>query len=149
MWIVRMSIRDYCMVLEQKNVRTQSQFLKHVSPNCSTKNESSCLLIIFVCRYLTETALTFPPTSYQIDELAREYPGLISLSSVDLSPASWMSIAWYPIYHIPVRLPVKDLSTCFLTYHTLSSSFQGNLQLNNELRISRYLETYGMKPTVF
>lgn len=48
----------------------------------------------------------------------------MSLRSVDLSPASWMAVAWYPIYHIPMGRTIKDLSTCFLTYHTLSSSFQ-------------------------
>lgn len=32
----------------------------------------------------------------------------------------------YPIYHIPMGRTIKDLSTCFLTYHTLSSSFQGS-----------------------
>lgn len=31
----------------------------------------------------------------------------------------------YPIYHIPARRNVKDLSACFLTYHTISSAFQG------------------------
>jgi hypothetical protein len=31
----------------------------------------------------------------------------------------------YPIYHIPYQRSVKDLSACFLTYHTISSSFQG------------------------
>ncbi|KAL6553547.1 hypothetical protein OROGR_007389 [Orobanche gracilis] len=30
----------------------------------------------------------------------------------------------YPIYHIPTGRTIKDLQTCFLTYHTLSSSFQ-------------------------
>ena len=30
----------------------------------------------------------------------------------------------YPIYHIPARRNVKDLAS-FLTYHTISSSFQG------------------------
>lgn len=35
-----------------------------------------------------------------------------------------MSVAWYPIYHIPMGRTIKDLSTCFLTFHTLSSSFQ-------------------------
>ncbi|CAN1160985.1 hypothetical protein LINPERHAP2_LOCUS23672 [Linum perenne] len=35
-----------------------------------------------------------------------------------------MAVAWYPIYHIPMGRTIKDLSTCFLTYHTLSSSFQ-------------------------
>lgn len=60
----------------------------------------------------------------KINGLARRYPGLMSLRSVDLSPASWMAVAWYPIYHIPMGRTIKDLSTCFLTYHTLSSSFQ-------------------------
>ncbi|XP_040872118.1 uncharacterized protein [Glycine max] len=59
-----------------------------------------------------------------ITGLAERYPGLMSLRSVDLSPASWMAVAWYPIYHIPMGRTIKDLSTCFLTYHTLSSSFQ-------------------------
>ncbi|KAM7275603.1 hypothetical protein ACFE04_017469 [Oxalis oulophora] len=64
------------------------------------------------------------PLMDKINGLARRYPGLLSLRSVDLSPASWMAVAWYPIYHIPMGRTIKDLSTCFLTYHTLSSSFQ-------------------------
>lgn len=64
------------------------------------------------------------PLMDKISELSRRYPGLMSLRSVDLSPASWMAVAWYPIYHIPMGRTIKDLSTCFLTYHTLSSSFQ-------------------------
>ncbi|KAK1284181.1 hypothetical protein QJS10_CPB21g00690 [Acorus calamus] len=64
------------------------------------------------------------PLMDKIIDLARRFPGLRSLKSVDLSPASWMAVAWYPIYHIPTGRTVKDLSACFLTYHTLSSSFQ-------------------------
>lgn len=64
------------------------------------------------------------PLMDKINELAKKHPGLMSLRSVDLSPASWMSVAWYPIYHIPMGRTIRDLSTCFLTYHTLSSSFQ-------------------------
>jgi hypothetical protein len=30
----------------------------------------------------------------QITELARNKPGLMTLKNVDLSPASWMAIAW-------------------------------------------------------
>ncbi|KAL1224070.1 hypothetical protein V5N11_031219 [Cardamine amara subsp. amara] len=67
------------------------------------------------------------PLTAKVNELAEKYPGLSTLRSVDLSPASWMAIAWYPIYHIPSRKTDKDLSTCFLSYHTLSSAFQGNL----------------------
>ncbi|KAK1567882.1 hypothetical protein Q3G72_017751 [Acer saccharum] len=64
------------------------------------------------------------PLMDKINGLAQRYPGLMSLRSVDLSPASWMAVAWYPIYHIPMGRTIKDLSTSFLTYHTLSSSFQ-------------------------
>ncbi|XP_009770898.1 uncharacterized protein LOC107759236 [Nicotiana tabacum] len=64
------------------------------------------------------------PLVDKISSLAERHPGLMSLRSVDLSPASWMSVAWYPIYHIPMGKTIKDLSTCFLTFHTLSSSFQ-------------------------
>eukprot|EP00258_Populus_trichocarpa_P029780 XP_024445799.1 uncharacterized protein LOC18107913 isoform X3 [Populus trichocarpa] len=64
------------------------------------------------------------PLLEKITELARNKPGLMTLKNVDLSPASWMAVAWYPIYHIPSQGNEKDLSSCFLTYHTLSSSFQ-------------------------
>ncbi|CAN4087218.1 unnamed protein product [Withania somnifera] len=64
------------------------------------------------------------PLMDKVNGLAERYPGLKSLRSVDLSPASWMAVAWYPIYHIPMGRTIKDLSTCFLTFHTLSSSFQ-------------------------
>jgi len=66
------------------------------------------------------------PLMEKVTELARGFPELMSLRSIDLSPASWMSVAWYPIYHIPTGRTVRDLSACFLTYHTLSLSFQEN-----------------------
>ncbi|XP_072957074.1 uncharacterized protein [Typha angustifolia] len=64
------------------------------------------------------------PLLNKVYELSQGFPGLTSLTSVELSPASWMSVAWYPIYHIPARCNVKELSACFLTYHALSPSFQ-------------------------
>nr|DAD32715.1 TPA_asm: hypothetical protein HUJ06_011566 [Nelumbo nucifera] len=35
------------------------------------------------------------PVVYKINELAQNYPGLMTFRSVDLSPASWMAVAWY------------------------------------------------------
>ncbi|CAN6453479.1 unnamed protein product [Victoria cruziana] len=64
------------------------------------------------------------PLVDKINALSRSHPRLMSLKSVDVLPASWMAVSWYPIYHIPSNRTVRDLSTCFLTYHTLSSSFQ-------------------------
>ncbi|XP_047326302.1 uncharacterized protein LOC124929971 [Impatiens glandulifera] len=51
----------------------------------------------------------------------------MTLKSIELSPASWMAIAWYPIYYIPNERHLEDLNTSFLTYHTLSSSFQDSI----------------------
>lgn len=76
------------------------------------------------------------PLMDKIAGLAQRYPGLMSLRSVDLSPASWMAVAWYPIYHIPMGRTIKDLSTCFLTYHTLSSSFQ-DADLEDDLDLGK------------
>ncbi|XP_022725307.1 uncharacterized protein LOC111281845 [Durio zibethinus] len=80
----------------------------------------------YLCFQYFETSTPYGrvPLMDKINGLSRRYPGLMSLRSVDLSPASWMAVAWYPIYHIPMGRTIKDLSTCFLTYHTLSSSFQ-------------------------
>ncbi|KAG5220394.1 Transducin/WD40 repeat superfamily protein [Salix suchowensis] len=73
------------------------------------------------------------PLLEKITELARNNPGLMTLKNVDLSPASWMAVAWYPIYHIPSQGNEKDLSTCFLTYHTLSSSFQDGVNGDDDI----------------
>ncbi|XP_047082941.1 uncharacterized protein LOC124693516 [Lolium rigidum] len=68
------------------------------------------------------------PLADKVSELAHEYPCLMSLRSAELSPSSWMSVAWYPIYHIPAHGNMKGISTCFLTYHSISSVFQDNIQ---------------------
>ncbi|XP_072962020.1 uncharacterized protein [Typha angustifolia] len=70
------------------------------------------------------------PLVDMVYELAQNFPGLTSLKSVELSPASWLSVAWYPIYQIPAQHNVKELSACFLTYHHISSSFPDNLPVN-------------------
>ncbi|ESW24495.1 hypothetical protein PHAVU_004G135500 [Phaseolus vulgaris] len=78
--------------------------------------------------YLQYTEMASPysrvPLAEKIDELARTHPALLTLKSVDLSPASWMAVSWYPIYTVPSRNNEKELEACFLTYHTLSSSFE-------------------------
>jgi hypothetical protein len=82
----------------------------------------------YLCFQYFERALPYGrvPLMEKVNQLARGFPELMSLRSIDLSPASWMSVAWYPIYHIPTGRTVRDLSACFLTYHTLSLSFQEN-----------------------
>ncbi|CAN8235106.1 unnamed protein product [Cochlearia groenlandica] len=82
------------------------------------------------------------PLTDKITELAEKHPGLMTLRSVDMSPASWMAVAWYPIYHIPTCKNEKDLTTGFLTYHTLSSSFQDNVVEGDDSNKKDKEETY-------
>ncbi|CAK9164357.1 unnamed protein product [Ilex paraguariensis] len=77
------------------------------------------------------------PLMDKINELAQNYPGLMTLKNVDLSPASWLAVAWYPNYNIPDKVAVKELGTCFLTYHALSSSFQETEDENDDKDIGR------------
>ncbi|WOL10748.1 hypothetical protein Cni_G19507 [Canna indica] len=71
------------------------------------------------------------PLFNKIHELAEIYPSLVDFKSTELSPASWMSVAWYPIYHIPTKRNVKELSASFLTFHKLSSLVQDNTMENS------------------
>lgn len=59
-------------------------------------------------------------------DLARRFPVLRTLRSCDLLPSSWISVAWYPIYRIPIGPTLKDLDACFLTYHSLSNPIEGS-----------------------
>ncbi|KAK3155720.1 hypothetical protein QOZ80_2BG0206720 [Eleusine coracana subsp. coracana] len=68
-----------------------------------------------------------PPLADKVAELAQDYPCLMSLNSAELSPSSWLSVAWYPIYHIPYNGSLKGTSACFLTYHSISSVFQDSI----------------------
>ena len=65
------------------------------------------------------------PLSDTIATLAANEPDLLTLTSDELHPASWVCIAWYPIYRIPVGRSLRDLSACFLTYHSLSTAAGG------------------------
>ena len=51
--------------------------------------------------------------------IMEEQPELAELTSDDLAPSSWMSVAWYPIYRIPQGTMLHDVQGCFLTYHAL------------------------------
>lgn len=62
------------------------------------------------------------PLADKIAILASQFPKLITLRSCDLTSASWVSVAWYPIYRIPVGSTLQNLDACFLTFHSLSTT---------------------------
>ncbi|ESQ35302.1 hypothetical protein EUTSA_v10008018mg [Eutrema salsugineum] len=66
------------------------------------------------------------PFADKMSDLASRFPELKTLRSCDLLPASWFSVAWYPIYKIPTGRTLKDLDACFLTYHSLHTPSQGS-----------------------
>ncbi|KAJ0978541.1 hypothetical protein J5N97_014015 [Dioscorea zingiberensis] len=65
------------------------------------------------------------PLADKISSLAGKFPDLKTYKSCDLLPASWISVAWYPIYRIPVGPTLQDLDACFLTFHSLATPFRG------------------------
>nr|XP_012573290.1 uncharacterized protein LOC101510957 isoform X2 [Cicer arietinum] len=71
-----------------------------------------------------ETPYNREPLADKISSLASQFPELKSYWSCDLSPASWVSLAWYPIYRIPTGPTLQSLSACFLTFHSLSTGLQ-------------------------
>ncbi|KAI7997646.1 hypothetical protein LOK49_LG10G00772 [Camellia lanceoleosa] len=66
------------------------------------------------------------PLADKILDLARRFPELKILRSCDLLSSSWISVAWYPIYRIPVGPTLKDLEACFLTFHSLHTPMSGS-----------------------
>ncbi|XP_007035708.2 PREDICTED: uncharacterized protein LOC18603585 [Theobroma cacao] len=65
------------------------------------------------------------PLADKISVLASQFPALRTYRSCDLSPSSWISVAWYPIYRIPMGPTLQNLDACFLTYHSLSTPSPG------------------------
>lgn len=61
------------------------------------------------------------PLADKIENLAKNFPQLKTLRSIDLLQTSWLSVAWYPIYRIPTGPTLRDLAACFLTFHSLST----------------------------
>ncbi|CAH8299080.1 unnamed protein product [Eruca vesicaria subsp. sativa] len=61
------------------------------------------------------------PLANKVSDLASRFPELRTYRSCDLSPSSWLSVSWYPIYRIPVGPTLQNLDACFLTFHSLST----------------------------
>ncbi|KAI4365704.1 hypothetical protein MLD38_021668 [Melastoma candidum] len=57
----------------------------------------------------------------KISNLASQFPDLKKYRSCDILPTSWISVAWYPIYRIPVGPTLQNLDASFLTFHRLST----------------------------
>ncbi|KAK6120166.1 hypothetical protein DH2020_046072 [Rehmannia glutinosa] len=61
------------------------------------------------------------PLADKISLLVSQYPEMSKYKSCDLLPSSWICVAWYPIYRIPVGPTLQDLDASFLAFHSLST----------------------------
>ncbi|XVF72685.1 hypothetical protein PTKIN_Ptkin12aG0139900 [Pterospermum kingtungense] len=61
------------------------------------------------------------PLYDKISSLVSQFPEIRTYRSCDLLPASWISVAWYPIYRIPTGPTLQNLDASFLTFHSLST----------------------------
>ncbi|XP_077215165.1 uncharacterized protein LOC143849761 isoform X2 [Tasmannia lanceolata] len=78
------------------------------------------------------------PLADKISVLACQFPELMTYRSCDLLPASWISVAWYPIYRIPTGPTLRDLEASFLTFHTLSTRFRGSSNVQPQILSSSF-----------
>ncbi|XVE73370.1 hypothetical protein DITRI_Ditri11bG0112600 [Diplodiscus trichospermus] len=69
------------------------------------------------------------PLYDKISSLASQFPEICMYRSCDLLPASWISVAWYPIYRIPMGRTLQNLDASFLTFHSLSTHSRSKNQL--------------------
>ncbi|XP_057477518.1 uncharacterized protein LOC130765194 isoform X1 [Actinidia eriantha] len=85
-------------------------------------NTQRCLLFEYLAQ---DQPYGREPLADKILDLARRFPELKTLRSCDLLSSSWISVAWYPIYRIPVGPTLEDLNACFLTFHALHTPMSG------------------------
>ncbi|GAV57000.1 DUF789 domain-containing protein [Cephalotus follicularis] len=64
----------------------------------------------------------------KVSSLASQSPEIRIYRSCDLLPASWVSVAWYPIYRIPMGPTLQNLDASFLTFHSLSTQSRSTIQ---------------------
>ncbi|KAK8946930.1 hypothetical protein KSP39_PZI007097 [Platanthera zijinensis] len=78
------------------------------------------------------------PLADKISLLAKNFPQLKTYRSCELLPSSWISVAWYPIYRIPIGPTLRDLDACFLTFHSLSTPLKNSCNVRSELNGSSF-----------
>lgn len=62
------------------------------------------------------------PLIEKIDELVEmdeTFADMQRWRSSHIHPRSWLSVAWYPIYRIPMGASLKETSACFLAYYRI------------------------------
>ncbi|KAL7144404.1 hypothetical protein ABFS83_07G009700 [Erythranthe nasuta] len=84
------------------------------------------------------------PLADKMSILASSFPELKTHRSCDLTPSSWISVAWYPIYRIPVGPSLQNVDACFLTFHSLAKPVRSTAEVANDAGNKLSLPTFGL-----
>ncbi|KVH96470.1 Protein of unknown function DUF789 [Cynara cardunculus var. scolymus] len=76
---------------------------------------------LLIYEYFERTSPFQRPPLANTANLETKFPELKTYRSCDLTQSSWLSVAWYPIYRIPVGPSLQNVDTSFLTFHSLST----------------------------
>ncbi|KAK9672960.1 hypothetical protein RND81_12G137500 [Saponaria officinalis] len=99
---------------------------KPLNGSSSDEGESSSSPGVLVFEYFShDSPFSREPLANKISHLASHFPELMTYRSYELSPSSWISVAWYPIYRIPTGPTLQNFDSCFLTFHSLSTPLSG------------------------
>ncbi|XP_052188266.1 uncharacterized protein LOC127798734 isoform X2 [Diospyros lotus] len=102
---------------------------KSVMSSSSDEAEISSSPGTLVYEYMEqEQPHTRKPLADKVSVLASKFPDIRKYRSCDLLPTSWISVAWYPIYRIPMGPTLRDLDASFLTFHSLSTNSRNTVQ---------------------
>ncbi|KAJ9171771.1 hypothetical protein P3X46_015089 [Hevea brasiliensis] len=104
----------------------------HCSSNDEMEISSSHGLLVY--EYLEqEQPHCRKPLYDKVSSLASQFPDIKIYRSCDLLPGSWVSVAWYPIYRIPMGPTLQNLDASFLTFHSLSTKARSKNQVQLEV----------------
>ncbi|VFQ79400.1 unnamed protein product [Cuscuta campestris] len=113
---------------QQNTIATGNGFKRPSLTNDASLNETSNPPGLLTFQFLEQNPpQNRQPLTEKIINLASQFPELRTYRSCDLTPASWISVAWYPIYRIPIGPTLQNLDACFLTFHYLSSPLNSNI----------------------
>ncbi|GFP85119.1 hypothetical protein PHJA_000655700 [Phtheirospermum japonicum] len=83
------------------------------------------------------------PLADKMSVLASRFPELKTYRSCDLTASSWISVAWYPIYRIPVGPTLQNVDACFLTFHSLAKPVRSSERMH-DANSKLSLPTFGL-----
>ncbi|XP_056170794.1 uncharacterized protein LOC115673654 isoform X3 [Syzygium oleosum] len=72
----------------------------------------------------------------KVSILTSQFPDLKRYRSCDILPSSWICVAWYPIYRIPVGPTLQNFDASFLSFHPLSTHSKSTGKFKPQLHIS-------------